>query len=214
MKIISDKTLFSIICFCLLPALVSADGEWNSEKNKDDIAVFSRSVPGSGLREFKAVSDVAAKAADAVNVIEDVDHYTDWFPGIKEIKIIKKIGSAESIVYELEDVPFPMNNRDCVFDITSAYDSDTKITTLRINALPDYIQPKKGIVRMKNVAAFWRFVPDDANGIVTVSYQIYAEPGGNVPAWAANKSMSKRVFAVFTKLREQLKGPKYSDAAK
>lgn len=74
---------------------------------------------------------------------------------------------------------------------------------ISLKGIPDYIQEKRGIVRMKKAAGYILLQPIDDKTEVT--YIFHSEPGDNVPAWLANNSIAELPFKTSSGLRKILK---------
>ena len=79
--------------------------------------------------------------------------------------------------------PWPLENRDMlIFEKTVITNKGTKIF---LNGKADYIPQKKGIVRIKYITGYWKFLPLE-NNTVYVEYRFSADPGINAPKWLIN----------------------------
>lgn len=185
---------------------------WTLKKNRKGIQVYTRDVPGSGFKEFRATVEVEATMAGVLKLMEDIRSYPRWFPKLKESRLLKKISSTEMILYHWMKVPFPADDRDSVFKVTARRDVKTKTVTLGLTSLPDYLPEIKGIIRVKKISGSWTFIPNKERKTVTVIYQMHSDPGGELTPLLANAAVVKRPFTVLKNMREMLKKPEYRDA--
>ncbi len=191
---------------------IAQENNWTLKKNKSGIQVFIRNIPGSRFKEFKAIIEVEATMTSVLRLMEDIPSYPQWFPKLKESRLLKKINSTEMILYHWMKLPIPADDRDSVFKVTATRDARTKAVTLRLTSMWDYLPERKGITRVKQITGNWAFVPDRTRGTVTITYQMHSNPGGNLTPWMANAAVVKRPFTVLNNMREMLKKPQYRDA--
>ncbi|MDD5686905.1 MAG: START domain-containing protein [Elusimicrobia bacterium] len=192
-----------LVIACLFSGHLLAD-DWQLKMKKDGITVYTRNVKGSGFKEFKATAEIKASLESALKLITDVKSYAKWSPNIKEIRVLKKINSNESIMYEYQHVSFLVADRDCVYKVIRTEDKKTKCVTLTVTAFPEYIPVRKGVVRVKTVEASWTLTPHQDTGTVTMIYQMHNEPGGKIPKWLANAFVVKQPYKNFVNMRKLL----------
>jgi hypothetical protein len=209
-----QSTVVIITLSLLFPILAMAgETDWILKKSRKGIQIFTRDVPGSSFKEFKAIIEVEANMASVLKLMEDISAYPQWFPKLKESRLLKKVNSTEMILYHWMKLPFPADDRDSIFKVTASRDPRTKAVTLRLSSLDNYLPEQKGVVRVRQISGMWTFLPGKDNGTITVTYQMHSEPGGKLPAWMANTAVVKRPFTVLKNMREMLKKPQYRNAS-
>ncbi len=208
-----QSTVVAIVLSLFTPFLSVADENgWTLKKNKKGIQVFTRDVPGSGFKEFRAAVEIKTTMTSVLRLMEDIQSYPQWFPKLKESRLLKTINSWEIILYHWMKLPFPADDRDSVFKVTASRDAKTGTVTLQLTSVWDYLPEKKGIARVKHIKGNWTFIPDIARGTVMVIYQMHSEPGGSLTPWLANAAVVKRPYTVLKNMQEMLKKPRYRDA--
>jgi len=103
--------------------------------------------------------------------------------------------------------PFPVKDRDSVFEQITVIDKNGKHARITLNPLPDFIPENEDAVRVKNGSGFWDLEADNNNN-VKVIYQFHGEPGGDVPAWLANNFVVSHPFKTMENLKKRLKANK------
>lgn len=206
--------LAATLLFSLTPVIAQAPGEvdWKLSRSMNRIKVYVRTVPGSDLKEFKAVAELEAGMASVIKLMEDTDSYPQWFPGIRESKVLKMLGPRQLILYQMMDLPAPADDRDCVLKVAFSHNKSTGIAAFALSSMWDFIPERKGVIRVREIYGSWMFVPDTPKGIVTVTYSMHSEPGGKLPHWMANTAVVNRPFNVIRNMRSMLKKPAYRDA--
>jgi len=208
----------AIACLIISASLVYSlhlyADEWKLRKNRKGIQVYTRSVPGSKFKEFKATTELEASMTSILALMEDIPSYQKWFPRLRESKLLKMISSREMILYQVMDIPFPARDRDSVFRVLVTRDARTGSVTFNLSSAWDYVPERSGVVRVKIISGSWTFVTDRNKGTVTVVYQMHSEPGGSLTPLLTNAAVVKRPFTVLMNMREMLKEPRYRDARK
>ncbi len=178
--------LFAILLFLFqsLTAQVDEDG-WKLAKLKDGIEIYTRSVESSKIKEYKVITTITAEPKKLVEILMDVDSYTNWMAFVKETYLIDMPSKEEFYVYTEVKVPWPFKNRDDITKSVVSYDSLTGSYTVDIYLEPEYLPEKEGIVRMYEGGGLWRFTPL-GDGETEAFHRFRADPGGNIPAWIVN----------------------------
>jgi ribosome-associated toxin RatA of RatAB toxin-antitoxin module len=197
-----------------IPALIrGADGaeDWNEAKSGDGIVVSTRTVPGWGMKEFRAVMRVQSPLGSIVALLEDVGSYPLWFSDCKEARVLKSLGPRERYVFFVDSAPFPVRDREIISHDTFDQNAATGVVTMSLQGEPDYMPPASGRVRVPRFEGSWTFTPL-AEGGVEVVYQVRCDPGGSLPNWLANATVSSAPWNTLDGMRRMLAGEKYKDA--
>lgn len=178
--------------------------EWKLRKQKSGIEIYTRSVEGSSFDEFKGITTLANTSVEEVlDVILDVDNYIHLFPDCINAKILEQKGKYYDIHYISLKAPWPVQNRDAVYESTTTISENNKYARVDLKPLGQYLEQKKGFVRMYKGSGFWELKEISAN-IIQITYQFHGDPAGKIPAWLANSSVVSNPFHTFINLNNRL----------
>lgn len=195
------NNLLTTILFVILfyPA-----AEWDLKKDKSGVEVYTRSPEGSSFDEFKAVTIIEnSDLYEVLDIIFDVENYDKLFADCMNPKTLKEDGKWYNIHYIQTKAPFPVKDRDSVFELVTTIDENEKHALVKLNPLPDYIPEKDNLVRIRNGKGFWEL--QEENNSVTVIYQFHGDPGGDVPAWLANSFVVSHPYKTMLNLKNRIK---------
>lgn len=180
-----------------------ADEAWQLAKDSDDIKVYTREVPNSPLREFKGEIELAASPDRVLAALKDVNSFRKWMPDVATAEVLRS-SETEQYQYIENTAPWPVSNRDGIYrlTLTRGEDAGVVVTTVRIEAVPDYLPVRDGKVRIKKMDGYWKISPN-GNGVEVV-YQVHANPGGSIPSWVANRAVVDTPFNTLKNLRSFL----------
>jgi hypothetical protein len=196
-----NKFLLLILLF-ITPFLNS---DWNLKKEKDGIKIYIRSIEGSSFDEFKGITTIEKSSlTEVLKVILDVENYENLFPDCMNPKILKQDGNYYDIHYIQTKGPFPVKDRDSVFEQKTQIGSNGKNAKVTLRPLPDFIPEVEDMIRIREGSGFWELEEDYSNN-VKVIYQFHGEPGGEIPAWLANSFVVSHPFETLKNLRNRLK---------
>jgi hypothetical protein len=183
----------------------SANGtDWVLKKDKSGIKVYTRSFEGSSFDEFKGETLIPnVSLSKVLEVILDVKNYGSLFPDCMNPKILKQDGQFYDIHYIQTKGPFPVKDRDCIYEQKTEIDKDGKHAVVRLNPLPDYFAETKEMVRIRKGSGFWELEEDNIKN-VKVIYQFHGEPGGDVPSWLANSFVETHPYKTMINLKSRL----------
>lgn len=178
MKFLTASILISII------SLSSFSAEWELEKNKDGIKVYTRDVSGSDIKEYKAYATVHSDRITIARVLTRVGDFQNWMPNVETSRMVKQLSSTSLVCHYTVDMPWPIDNRDVVLNLSLETDNDKGISIVHLEEnLSDYAEVP-GYIRMKRARGYWKLT---SNGDYTdVIYQFHADPGGSLPTSVIN----------------------------
>jgi hypothetical protein len=195
------KQFLLISVFFLSGAFLS---DWDLKKSSSGIDIYTRSIEGSSFDEFKGVTVISDVTLEEVlNVILDVENYDDLFPDCINPRILKKEGKWYDIHYIQTKGPFPVKDRDSVFEQVTVVDQDGRHARIVLKPLPDYIAENEDMIRVRKGSGFWDLKEDNRKN-VTVIYQFHGEPGGDVPSWLANSFVVSHPYGTLKNLKSRL----------
>jgi hypothetical protein len=177
----------------------ASESPWSLARERDGIAVHTRPVEGSGIREFRGTALVAASPEAIRAVLRDADRFKDWFPNTSESRLLARDGNV-SYQYSVLDTPWPVQDRDNVFRSETTIDPATGRVSIRVTAAPDYHPEQQGRVRVRRALGQWLLEPAGA-GKTRVTFTMHLEPGGGVPEWMINTQVVDTPFEALSNLR-------------
>lgn len=159
--------------------------EWDLKKNKKGITVETRSVPGETLKEFRGTMNITASLNSLTALVYDTDNAPKWMHDNKSLTLDEEISEQDRWYYLVNGVPWPLKTRDAYLHIESAQDPSSQAVTIMMSADPARKPGVKKKVRILSMKGGWTFAPK-ADGTVDVTYQLFINPGGKIPARLAN----------------------------
>jgi len=136
--------------------------------------------------------------------LKNTASYTKWYGYTKTATLLKQEKDTQYNYVETI-FPWPFKNRDMVYKMTTRTFNNDSIK-ISLQGIPDYIQEKKGIVRMTKAAGY--ILLHCANKKTEIMYVFHSEPGNSIPAWMANNSIAKLPFKTLSGLRKTLREKK------
>jgi hypothetical protein len=174
---------------------------WELDKNKDGVKVYTRVEENSSFKSFKAIMTVDASIDELLKILKNTASYTKWYGYTKTATLLKR---EKNIQYNYVETifPWPFRNRDMVYKMTTDEFNKNSIK-ISLQGIPNYVQEKKGIVRMKKAEGYISL--QHSGNKTEVIYVLHSEPGDNIPTWMANNSIAKLPFKTLSGLRKVLK---------
>lgn len=211
MRCVTFLSLLLPICFAAQRVEASnGDDGWKLVNEHGGVAIYSRPHPGSSLREFKALGEIAAASRAVCEVIEDVDSYTSFMPYMSECKILKR--DTDSLLSYQRISPKICCDRDFTLrTYKSSWSSGAGIVYSNRWASANALGPPKkpGVVRIPFCQGSWLLEPITADRTLA-TYSVYTDTGGLVPSFIANHFSLTGIREIFDAVRKQVKEPKYN----
>lgn len=154
---------------------------------RHNITTYSKREDNQSIRSFKAEAIYEASFDAVARHQLDANNYKNWFMNMEESKLLKKVSDTEFYYYFKLKAPLDIvPSRDAIINVKIQPYNDTRGSLLIISkAVPDYLAPNKGIVRMKTFETVIRITPLEKMKTKEET-QGYADPTGNVPSWMIN----------------------------
>jgi hypothetical protein len=211
-RIAAQRSFFLLITLTLTRiAPLVAQKNWELKKDEKDIRVYSKTSERSRFNTIKVATVLPVKLGALAALLLDIGNYPQWSFNSRQAYILKKTGPSEVWFYLLIHSPWPASDRDLVVHLRVTQDASTRVMHISEESVPDFIPPKKGLVRVPLSTENWIVTPLPGNHI-SVDYQLDLDPGASIPAWLINNFSTKGPFETFLHIREQLEQPKYRDA--
>ncbi len=203
------KPLIFALSFLLLSSSAFAqDSSWELKKEAKGVKVYTKTVEGSILKEFRGVAILPASLDKVRKVFEDTESGCSWIYKCKEFKEIKVVSPAEKYFYYRQGLSWPVLDRDVVDLRIRTQDPKTKMLSYHISeASPEMYPYQKSVVRMPYLRVLWQFTPKSET-TVELDYQIQADPGGKIPKWLVNRLSTDIPIDTLSQFTEALKKSK------
>jgi hypothetical protein len=167
------------------------------------ITVKTRSVPGTGELEIWAEGEIDAPVLDTQAALMDTEQYARFMKHITESRYV---GDPEPdgsrYAYTLLDLPI-VSPRDYVIlisvDQTIAPDGTGEFRNHWV-AVPEKVPERDGVVRVKVNSGGWTLRPVEGGTKGWAVYRFRADPGGYLPAFAADLGNRRGVTGTFRSL--------------
>ena len=194
----------------LFPCL--GQNNWELKKEKDSIRVFNRPNQHSKFNDLRVETILPTNLSGLIAVILDINNYPNWSFNTKTAYVLRQVSPSEIYFYSEINSPWPASNRDLAVHLRITQEPVSKVLHISSDEIPNFIPPKKNIVRVPLSTETWTVTPLNKTSIRIV-YELQIDPGASAPAWLVNSFSTKGPYETFKNLREQIKLPKYSNAS-
>jgi Polyketide cyclase / dehydrase and lipid transport len=190
--------------------LISSSDGWKLAAQSQGVAIYSRLRPGSALKEFKAIGEIAAPTHVVHGVIDDLENYPSFMPYTAECRVMKR-GKNFILTYQRLS-PKICADRDYTLRIRkkswpAAEGGQIYLSWWRtLNSVGQ--EERVGVVRVDVCDGAWLLEPDGANK-TRATYSVYTDTGGLIPAFLANHASQVGIGQLFEAVRKQVRNPRY-----
>jgi len=191
-----------------------AAGTWELVMDKDAIKAYVREVPGSDIKEIRAVFTLNATMENIGEVLRDIPANTKWIPYCKVSKLIEMIHRNNLKVYTGMDFPWPVKNRDLVVESNTRYELDAGRAIVNLKSIKDDRHPENDDhVRITEFTGKYilEYIERNKTGLI---YTYRVDLSGHIPVYVMNFLGKYTLYDTFQGLREMIKKPKYVEAGK
>lgn len=185
----------ALLCLLAFPALAQGDGGWELVV-KGPITVKNRSLEGTAVKEIWAEGELDAPPLDVQDALMDVPSLRSYMPYLKDGRYLgDALEDGSHYVYTLIDLPV-VGKRDYIvrLELKQALAPDgTGTFRNEWHAHPDHLPLRHGITRVRRNDGSWEITPLGDGTKCWAVYRFTVDPGGWIPAFAANLGNQKGV---------------------
>lgn len=174
----------SAVYALLLCAFSANADEWRLAHDQDGIRVYLGDVPGSKYQRFRGIATIKASVRTLVDLQENLRVACKWLYGCARMQLLSVDGDS-TWVYLTTELPWPASPRDMVIRVQTEAD-DHGTLTRHLSAAAGKVPAEPGLIRVRELVGEWKMVPKGEHE-TEVTYQLQAEPAGDIPSWLANK---------------------------
>lgn len=191
-------------------------GDWVLVKNDRlrQIKTYVRLEDGKRYRSFKVEAVLDCNVEALAHVLLDFESYTKWYWKTRESRLLQQKSPTEFIVYMVHEAPYGIPDRDVVLQgIVEPQSKSRQFLTLKVSALPNYLEAKPPLVRMPAEDMNVKFSPLPNNRI-QLEAEGYFDAGGTIPVWAANFVQRSAPYSVVLGLQRMVSLDEYRASKK
>lgn len=196
------RALYSLFFVLFALNIHAQNADWQLKKSDYGIEVYNRERPEDKLTEFKGVIKLDESPEDVFELLKNIENIKTWAYRLAAVEILEEISPAEYFVRFELSIPWPMDNRDVVYHVRFSQNKADKSAFVVMECVNDYLEPKKGKVRISEAKTTYKITPD-ANGKTQVTFRQYADPA-DIPAWMLNIFNVDCPFVTLRNLRREL----------
>ncbi len=197
------------LLFLLLIASISSliAQDWEQQFSKEGVSVWTRKISWSDYKEFKGETTVNGSLNEILSILDDINCYTKWVYNCIEAKQIKRESAFRGIRYTAIKAPWPVTDRDVVFEYTVSQNRTTKVVNIKLIGIKGVV-PEKGRVRMTYMIGNYQLTPIGKNK-TKVIFQSHNDPAGSVPTSIVNKMITDTPYNTLLNLKTLIKSGNY-----
>jgi hypothetical protein len=196
------KSNYFILILVLCFSQAYSQGKWELKKDEDGIKIFTRNAAKGDIKELRVVCELDATKAQLINTLENIEDYNSWVYSNKKSTILKMITPQNIIYYTQSHLPWPIRDRDLVVELNIV--PTPEVLNVQAKSIPDYLPRDSNYIRVPYSLAVWKVTQAPDNKLM-VDYTFSVDPGGNIPSWIVNATLTIGPYNSFVKLREILK---------
>lgn len=159
---------------------------WEVIFHKEGVEVARKDIPGQSLVSFRGEGVFSQPIAVLAGVLVNHEHATEWIAMNIEHRLVKEEPGGKYYIYEMYDLPWPIQDRDYYMQVVPAFDDARKVFSLEFISVEDpSLPPAPCCIRAVTSRAYWRLEQIDANQ-TRVAVEVHTDPKGLLPSWMVN----------------------------
>ena len=161
-------------------------GEWESLGVTNDVAVYRKQEGDTGLYAFKGETTSDLPVGQLMGILRDESVSKEWVNMMMFGTVVETYSENHLLLHQGYDLPWPVSDRDYVFDKKVVYNNEKKIATVHLTSVESPKVPvSSDFVRARGERTFWQFTVAD-DGKTKIVVEVLTDPEGSLPDWAVN----------------------------
>lgn len=191
-----------LLSFVVSGAAVAEEAAWETVVT-GPVTVKNRAIKGSPLKEVWAEGEVNAPIVDVQDALMNVGRLKSFMPYMQDARVIKELPDEQSVmVYTLIDLPI-VGKRDYVTQLWHPQKTDgTGPFEAKWVARPKFLPERSGVIRLQVNDGMWFATPKEG-GKTWLVHKFAVDPGGWIPAFAANMGNEKGVTDTYKNVEKE-----------
>lgn len=208
------RNLLLLILFQLSSSFTFIDSEnleWRLKKIDNGITVYTRESTTSSFSELKMHGVFETTISAVIALFKDIPNYTSWVYNCTVSESVKASTDGEDYYYSVTSAPWPVSDRDVVVHSKVSQDPQTWVVKSVSEHIDGIVDKKDGLERVPLLKSAWTLIPLD-DGKVDITYHLSVDPGGLIPSWLSNLTLTIGPYNTMLALKEEITRMKYKDA--
>lgn len=193
-----------IICVVLMTTATSnnvATTEWSATNNKNGINAYIGKSVNKGVIPTKVEMTVSVSPEKALQVIANVNNYTEWVPYCEKSYTIQRVSDTVSYAYQRISAPM-VADRDLAMRMTIRKIGNKNYEVL-MTAVPGFVKKEGNAIRIEHFVTRYH-VYALTNSTTRIEQICEVNIGGSVPTFLLKWANQNQPHETFENLREQI----------
>jgi hypothetical protein len=208
----SNRALVAAVALAIVllssgyPRAATAD-DWKLITTEHGVDVYRRTVPSTGIVAFRGIGTIDAPVWRVASILLDTRRAPEWADSLKESRVVRRLSANAYVEYNHLAMPFIVNDREFVSDVTIEVDENTRTFALVYRPTHDVVAASPRCVRGEILAGRFAAVSIDEGRRTRLTAELQADPKGLLPAWLVNVFQRSWPVITFEHLRAQTQKP-------
>jgi len=200
------KAFFAIcfLCFCHI-SFASIETKWQKIKTMSGVDLYTGKVEGQDLVAFKGEAVIEAPLEKVATLLYEMELKPKWMYKVVESKVLRYTSELSRIEYNQTSAPWPLQNRDFVFEVKVSFSPDKKKIFLDLSNTEDPLAPtRENVVRGAILRGHYELEQLE-NNKTKFLVEIHSDPKGSIPTWLVNVFQRNWPYKTISNLENYLK---------
>jgi hypothetical protein len=183
------------------PVSAAEDVGWKLVSDDDGIAVYSRPISNSPVKELRATTEILATPERVFAVLLDSDRFVEFMPYIVEVRTVARDSPSVWYLYQRISPPI-VSERDYTLRHESVEDPQNGRYELRWEIANERgPRMRDRVVRVEICTGAYIVESIDGGARSRLTYELHTDPGGTLPKWLADRANRVSVPALLRAVR-------------
>lgn len=194
------------------PIIAPSDASsWRLVSDKSGIQVYTKHEDTSRIKTFRGVTRFRMDKLNVLSgVLNDTPNMPRWMHFVSKTKEIRRSDYLNREYQFLTSLPWPLADREAIVRLLIRQPPEANGgVIIYVRSAPELLPPDKNYIRINQMDGIFSIVPTGNPQEIQVTYELIMDPGGYIPAWAANIVLKDIPHFTLERLRRIINRPEY-----
>jgi hypothetical protein len=184
--------------------LAPKDDGWTPARTDQDVTVFTKAFPGSGVYGLRSDGVIDAPLVRVASLLLDLKHMAQWVDRLAEERMVRQIDPLTYVEYNHFKLPLILSDRDFLTKVQLKLLPEARSFAMEAHTTEDALQPVGDPVRGELHSYY--LMTSIENGTKTRLQVIYVmDPKGSIPQFVVNSYSKDWPVGTYVGIRKRAK---------
>ena len=184
--------------------LAPKDDGWTQVRSDQDVVVFSKAFPGSGVYGLRSDGVIDAPLIRVVALMLDLKHMSQWVDRLAEERMVRQLDAMSYVEYNHFRLPLILSDRDFLTKVQIKLLPEARSFAMEAHTTEDELQPVGDPVRGE-LHSYYLMTAIEGGAKTRLQVIYVMDPKGSIPQFVVNSYSKDWPVGTYVGIRKRAK---------